>query len=218
MENDASSARSGEPRAADSVVIRPRSRPRDGTDVALLSLSSIGIVLVVYGMPFGLAYFIAGNIDTALRVGAAWAFLLGGTLIFLVWGVRIDREGIRFRRLLGRPRFVEWPRVREIAEISRWEAIIKATFVPWRAWNMSFTTVYYRIAWDNGYYLFPPDDVHTFRESVHRWRPDLMPLIEREPAGRQLPESRETGNPYQSPLSDLVQRPRRPESGDSDLT
>jgi hypothetical protein len=198
---------------SESFAIAPRGTPRNGIDAILLSLMTVVIIAVGYGLPLGIAYLVTQDFDRAFAVVAIWAFVLALTLTCLVWGLRIDERGIRFRRLLGRPRLIEWSRLKEVREVTRWEALVKATFVPWRAWNMSFTTDhFYRIAWDSGYYLFPPDDVHLFRQAIHRWRPDLMPLVDPEPPGARRPESRETGNPYQSPQSDALNRRRDSES------
>jgi hypothetical protein len=163
--------------------------------------------------PLVAGYYVYGSLEAAIRTYllAACFIILALYALVLVWNLEIDGRGIRFRRLLGSPKFLAWERIASISEVSRWETVETYAFFPWRVltWGMTMRHMF-RLEWDGGRkFYFPPADVLTFRRAVNRWRPDLMPVVDPEPPGAALllPPAEETGNPYQAPKSGLIRPP-----------
>ncbi len=199
------------PDAEPAIVLKPRDHPRDFADV----------VYCILGMPIGLlvslapGVLIGGGLGQLLFHERSLVLLCGlvGTFVvllafhgFVVWSLRLDVEGIGFRRLWGRPRFLAWDRISQIRRVEWREALWNELLCPWRSMSpcasMSGT---FCVHWDGKRYYFPGRDVAQFRDAVRTFCPRLMsPSAEPPSAVRLLPPAEETGNPYQAPKSGLI--------------
>jgi hypothetical protein len=192
---------------SEEVILKPRTSPRDGLDVVVTLASSATALAAIVGVPFLIAWLLSGrDVWTGLYCGGG-AFLLFSIVNGprTIVALRIDAQGISLRRALLPQRLIEWPQITEVRPAARGEAV-RNFFDPW-GFTMNGTTLdTFRIVWIGGAMLFAPADVNAFRHSIHRWRPDLIAPAAAMPrdATQLLPPAEETGNPYQSPKSDLI--------------
>ncbi len=197
--------------AEPAIILKPRDHPRDFAD----------LVYCLLGMPIGLAVALAPGALLGIGVGRALALersllllsgLLGTFVVpvafhgFVVWSLRLDVEGIGFRRLWGRPRFLPWERIRQIRRVGWWEAVWNELARPWRSMSpCASLSGTFCLHWDRKRYYFPARDVGQFRDAVRTFCPRLMsPSAEPPRAAQLLPPAEETGNPYQAPKSGLI--------------
>src|SRR5438045_2463852 len=117
------------------VVIGPRATPRDLLDAAAILAVGIPQAAILLGGPLALGYYLHGSVEIAIQIYvlAACFLLLGLYALVLVWSLRIEAAGIRFRRLLGRPKFLAWDRLTGVHEVTRAETVVTYAFSPWRA-------------------------------------------------------------------------------------
>jgi hypothetical protein len=196
------------------IAVPARGRRGDVVDVITIAVMTPVAVAIVFGLPI-LVVFISvptdpfgSNVLGAIAVAFIWPGVFGiAVATLMVFGVRVEPRGLRFRRIWGSPKFLPWERIRGIRRVSRWEVLLNASLCPWRAMNNCMSTLHtYRIDFDRGRYYFPPGDMALFAYAVRKFRPDLLPAdVEPADAAALLPPGEETGNPYQSPLSDLMQ-------------
>ncbi len=176
------------------------------------------ILGLVFGAPLLVAYLSLGDWTRASLVAFAGGGLVGVVIfpLFTVWGVEVNVTGVRFKRVLGSPRFVPWYDIKRIAEAPRSEVLLQAGLLPWREMSVSATMRgHFRIEWENRTYYFPPNDAREFRWAViealtqsgaptSQW-PELVSwepfeITHLSPAPLLATAARvETGNPYQSP-------------------
>lgn len=155
-----------------SVVLRPHSRPRDARDafIAVVSLLLIaaGALLAGY-LILRLALRPWPAASGALAIAAA---LLLGIALHTVPAIEMDDTGIRFRRLIGSPRFLPWEKVTSIRRAARAEVVLRGWLlppIPPRGASLSLTSLgHFRIDWDGGTCYFPPADERAFLEQVER--------------------------------------------------
>src|SRR5262245_8140299 len=124
------------------VIIGPRTAPRDLWDAVAILAVGTPQAAILLGAPLALGYYLHRSIEIAVHVYvlAACFLLLGVYALVLVWSLRIDAAGIRFRRLLGRPKFVSWDRLTAVGEARRGETVVIYAFFFWRALTMGMTT------------------------------------------------------------------------------
>ncbi|WP_145292822.1 hypothetical protein [Crateriforma conspicua] len=102
---------------SDSVTINVAPFYLDGFDLVAGQLPG----LIYLWIPAGL---VAWFTNSLVLGGATIAFMIGSILLFTIRGIEISSAGLRFRRLLGHPRFLPWNRVVRIAEATRREVLI----------------------------------------------------------------------------------------------
>lgn len=154
-----------------SVKIKSRVAPRDITDVLIGSFIVVPLFMVVLIFLSAIAFLFTDSV--------IWAFAtyMGGSCVassFSVLSVRLSESGIHFIRLLGRPRFLAWEEITDVAEAPRREVVIQGwlwpRFPPREAtWCMS-ALGHFRIRWQNGWCYFAPHNVEAFQRLVDEFR------------------------------------------------
>ena len=159
--------------------VQPRILPRDVLDV-------------VIGLPIGLVHVAicaAGPVAlvTLSFLGLGWTTehaLLAGALAFIALAVvalgftvrrlEIDSQGIRFVRILGSPKFLEWAQIDEIAPASRSEVVIHGWLWPIFPPNEATATLtalgHFRIRFGSETRYFPPANPDEFVQFVDQFR------------------------------------------------
>ena len=144
------------------LVIRPHAPPRDLRDafiaiVALFLIAAAALLLGYVPLRFFLEPLPAAS--GALGVAALAVVALGA---YSVSALELDDTGIRFRRLVGQPRFVSWDRLTGVRRAERAEVVLRGWLlppIPPRAAARSVTSVgHYRFEWAGGATYFPPAD------------------------------------------------------------
>ena len=144
------------------LMLEPHRRPRDLRDafiaVVALFLITAAVLLLGYAPlrlwlePFGAAL---GAHALALVAVVALAR-------YSVSALELDDTGVRFRRAIGRPRFLAWDRVTAVRRADRAEVVLRGWLLPPlppRAAARSITSLgHYRFDWDGGSCYFPPAD------------------------------------------------------------
>lgn len=159
------------------VAVKPRIWPRDSAD-ALIVLG-VGVVAIVGGMAgYGSLELIERGLvvagfsrgDAVLLVAAfcfALVLLLPSWLLCrTVRRLELGPDGVRFVRVIGRPRFLRWTEVEEIAAASRSEVLRH----PLRDQTGSLVSGgQYRLRYRGGVRYFPPARAGEFEALVHRF-------------------------------------------------
>jgi hypothetical protein len=183
--------------------------PRDALDIVAIVLLLCGQFAVYWGPAACLVFYfvvVRGWLLGVAFLSIPIVGLFGAEALFNGTGLALDATGVHLRKFFGGPQLLAaWTQITQIQRVSRWRAWFVGTFLPWRMLGVSTKGVYV-IDFGPRHYVVPAD-LPLFRQTVRRWRPDLMPLDNHEPHdARLLPPSEETDNPYQSPKSDLLDR------------
>jgi len=156
----------GEPMPEDRSFA-PRISPRDGTDLAIGLLMAAIQIALLFMLP-SLAVFMltqSGTLGEYTFLGELIVFVS-----FTVEKVTIGRDGMRFHRIFGSPRFLAWEQIAAVEAVGRRELILHGwlwPLFPPREMTACFSSVgHYRISWDGGYCYFPPHDPRQFEECV----------------------------------------------------
>ena len=157
------------------TIIKPHLVPRDLVDVAIglphgLLFGAVGPLLIA-GL-VGVVFWTLGA-PPVTAFGVAVAVYLAFAVLVLCWTVRyleLGTEGIRFARIVGRPAFVPWADVEEIAPASRREVVRRGWFsIPPTEASPSLTAKgHYRIRYRGGVQYFPPTDIGAFEDATNR--------------------------------------------------
>ena len=154
------------------LVLRPHAAPRDLRDafiaIVALFLITAAVLLVGYAPlrlwlePFGAAL-------GALALAAVAVLALA---LYSVSAIELDDVGIRFRRMIGRPRFLAWDRVTAVRRADRAEVVLRGWLLPPlppRAAARSITSIgHYRFDWKGGSCYFPPMDEAALLAHIER--------------------------------------------------
>ncbi len=161
------------------IVILPRIRPHDVVDVLLgiCQLAWIGIPAV--GVPLGIACWLLGPGEVGIVLGEMGALLiLSLYLPDTVWRLSVEAGGIRFKRFLGKPRFLAWSEIGRVEPVSRREAFFRGWIwppFPLKSPGPTMTAKgHYRIDWGERYVYFPPKDPMLFEKAVRKFCPRLL--------------------------------------------
>jgi hypothetical protein len=151
------------------VHVKPRIWPRSVLDFCIVMfLIAPILIFVLFVVPSLIAFLLTGSLEITLLI---FLLIYVAYLCFTVWSITLDAEGIRFHRLIGRPKFLPWSSVLEIEVAPRWEMIccgqLWPRFPPLEMTASLATTHHYRISWRSGYCYYPPVDPAAF-ESVVR--------------------------------------------------
>jgi hypothetical protein len=171
---------------SDPILIKPASFARDALDfayatvyVALGLLAAFCLAVLVYFLLSRLGLFtVEGRIRAALLIAFAPLLLFP---LFNIWFIVVDVDGIRFRRLLGWPRFLHWADIATIEPATRRDVFVDGWLwppFPPREITTAMTTLgHFRITSKEGRYLFyPPVDSEVFLEAVKRFGPPNPPI------------------------------------------
>lgn len=161
----------------DSRSFAPRFAPRDLAD-ALIS-AAIGIVQIF-------VLFVLPGMLVQLATGGGSLGLMTGLVLYCVFAlcsvskVEVGSAGIRFKRLLGSPRFLPWSAITGVAEAPRRELIVHGwlwPLLPPREMSPSCTSLgHYRIQYGERFVYFPPSDAAAFLAAVERFSTLSVPV------------------------------------------
>lgn len=148
--------------------IKPRVLPRDALDILiLLFVISPFQLFPLFGVPFLVGTWVTGSIEVGFLMIVAVYVLF---LLFSVWSLQVTQEGIKFRRLLGSPKFVPWTKMSSIRAASRTEVIIRGWLWPlFPAREMTACLSargHVRFEGPFGVRFFPPKDTEGFLKIV----------------------------------------------------
>lgn len=151
------------------VVFSPRFLPRGIVDFAITTL--IAFPIQATGL-FVVPAFVTGLLFSSIELALFTAVLVYVLfLLFSVWSVSLSNDGIRFKRMLGGPKFLAWSEVTSVTEVTRWELIRKGwiwPLFPAREMTACLSSVkHYRISWHEGFCYFPPSDTHAFEHHAN---------------------------------------------------
>lgn len=145
--------------------------PRDLIDLALTLIVCPVQLGFLFVLPSYLVFLITNSRQFALLLFFVVYLIF---LLFSVWGLGLSSEGIRFKRLLGSPKFVPWQDILSIEEAPRWELIRKGwlwPLFPAREMTASLSSIgHYRISWHDGFCYFPPADNLYFEHYVSQYQ------------------------------------------------
>lgn len=164
----------------ETIVIKPRIKPRNLIDGFISMLVSIPMALYLFVLPVTLVLFLSRSMILTIL---AYIIIPVVFSLFCVWCITLSPDGIKFKRILGSPRFINWKDVVEIKEVSRRELVCKGWYwppFPPREMTASLTSIgHYRIVWKNGFCYYPPSDGPSFERYVaefqHKVQPFAMP-------------------------------------------
>jgi len=163
-----------------STKVKARLLPRDVTDIMVVLFVALPLQFVpVFIAPSVAGFFIARAIGCGFVASFACAFAIFHLIYltwlgFTVWSLRLSAGGIRFVRLLGKPRFLRWEEITEIAEAPRREVVVRAWLAPrfpTREMTPSLSALrHFRIRWGTDYCYYPPDDAESFLQLLDKFR------------------------------------------------
>lgn len=117
----------------------------------------------IFGVPCVLVYWASGSVDLAFL---AFLAIYGVCMMFAVWSLRLDTQGIEFCRLLGRPKFLRWDEITSIRTAARKEVVkdgwLWPLFPPREMTACLSARDHVRFEWDSGFCFFPPKDADQF--------------------------------------------------------
>ena len=117
------------------IVVKPRFWPRDAEDGAIAIAVGRVQVTVLFFLPSTVIAFTTWIFAGSCGLGmVAFAVAFGGLyaiwLAFTVTSLRLDENGLQFRRLLGSPKRLTWEQVTAVAPATRQELIVKGGLSP----------------------------------------------------------------------------------------
>jgi len=150
--------------------IYARLLPRDALDLLIGAGLAVWLLAVLLLLPVALvvALLLLGMLrPVAHGAGAIMLFaLLPIAISTTVFRLEIHREGLRFVRLVGGPRFLAWADITDVSLVPRGELVLKGwLWPPWppREASASLTALgHYRIRYGNKVRYFPPRDPAAF--------------------------------------------------------
>lgn len=154
----------------DSRSFAPRFAPRNLADAVISVAIGLLQIAVLFVLPGVLVYAATGGGSLGLMTGLVlyWVFVL-----FSVSKVEVGSAGIRFKRLLGGPRFLPWSTITGVAEAPRRELIVHGwlwPLLPPREMSPSCTSLgHYRIGYGERFVYFAPSDAAAFLAAVERF-------------------------------------------------
>lgn len=157
------------------LYFKPRISPLDAVDAVIALLVMMLQLALYFFLPAAIAYCLTYLITGAAApsVGAAFGAVVGIALTaaaYTVWGAEVTEEGLRFRRLVGEPKFVPWSQVTGIAAAPREDVILEGWLRPLftgREMTASFSSKnHFLITWKGGSYFYPPEDSAGFEQAV----------------------------------------------------
>jgi hypothetical protein len=157
---------------ATSTKIKPRTAPRDITDVLITLCVFMPLLFVpVFILPSAIVYLLTYSFLWAFAI---YVFIYLCWIAFTVWAVRLSHSGIHFTRLLGHPRFLRWEDITEVAEAPRRELVIHGWLsprFPTREMTPCLSALHhFRIRWRDGWCYYPPADTETFKRLIDEFR------------------------------------------------
>jgi len=145
----------------------PRIMPQDARDLAV----TLGVATLQAVLMFLLPATVAGYLTHSSAVGEYVLLTLMVVLLsFTVEKLSINRDGVRFHRLFGSPKFLAWERIVAVDAAPRPELIrhgwLWPLFPPREMTACLSSLGHYRITWDDGVCYFPPADAALFEACV----------------------------------------------------
>jgi hypothetical protein len=153
--------------SAEQRSFAPRVLPRDARDGAVTIAIGILQVAGLFFLPaFGVFLLTHSWIAATCTAYALFAMFLS----FTVEKLTVGRDGIRFHRLFGAPKFLAWERIVSVHAVPAaeliWRGWIWPPFPPRESSICMTAAGHYRIDWDGGHRYFPPADAQLFETCV----------------------------------------------------
>jgi hypothetical protein len=146
---------------------KPRVAPRDLSDALISILIGSFQVLLLFVLPGFLCHSLTDNVPLAVLFSFG---LYGFYVLFAVTKLEVSTGGLRFVRLLGSPKLLQWSEISSVSEASRQELIIHGwlwPLFPSREFTPSCTSLgHYRITYGNKFVYFPPLDADAFKRAL----------------------------------------------------
>lgn len=151
----------------DLIIVKPHVWPRDGTDAAV----AVGVGCLQLLVLFLLPAIVVGVISRSLVVGIlTYLALYGIWLLLSVTKLELSSSGIRFVRVLGKPKFLSWSEISSVAPASREEVVLHGwLWPPFPAREMTFSLSslgHYAIRSDGRTTYYPPAEPRVFEQFV----------------------------------------------------
>ena len=125
--------------------------------------------VIMFALPGYLIFSVTGNEILGWASGAALYIVF---TLFIVKSITISESGIDLKRMFGNPKSIPWDRVRGYIEVTPKEVIIFGWLWPlFPAREMTpcmSCKGHVRIQLDDGYFYYPPNDLHRFREALEK--------------------------------------------------
>jgi hypothetical protein len=150
------------------VIVAPRICPRGFADFCLCTFVVLPIqLLILFVLPAAIAFALTRSTTAAIGT-AVVAYLVFAS--FSVSRVSLSPQGIRFHRILGTPKFLDWERVTSVDVAPQRELILRGwlwPMFPAREMTACFSSLqHFRITWDSGFCYYPPADSEVFEKYV----------------------------------------------------
>src|SRR5262245_13017503 len=105
-----------------SQIVRPRIMPRDTLDVVLTLVLFPYQLAVIFGPPCAVTWWLTRSVDATFLV---YLVAYGCSLTFVVRSLCLDADGIRFRRVFGKPKLIPWNELEKVTVVSRRELVLR---------------------------------------------------------------------------------------------
>lgn len=155
----------------DPVVFRPRIVPYDAVDCAVAVAVGTIQFFMLFLAPAMVVYLVTQSLFPACAILAMMYLLI---LSWLVRSVVVGENGIRFIRLLGKPKFLSWQAITAVEEVRRREVVFFGWLWPiFPAREMTATLTsqhHFKVRWRDGYCYFAPKEYFLFSDLVCRHR------------------------------------------------
>jgi hypothetical protein len=148
---------------------KPRIWPRDARDFLLSLTVGLGLPTIL----FGLVFMVTGRLSAA---GGSALVVMAAFLLVSVRRLDVGSDGIRFVRVIGRPRYLPWRDVISVDPVGRREVIVRGWLwppFPPREATPSLTSLgHFRIRTPRGDTYFPPGTPEQFVNAVREYGRD----------------------------------------------
>jgi hypothetical protein len=171
------------PSPADAVIIPPQLAPQSSRDAALGIAIGLLLAFVLFGLPTLVTLAAYRGAHQPLVVMGVWiVFFCPVALVAyatVVHSLRLDADGITFKRWWGVPRHLPWSEVRRIRRAPPREVVVRGWLwppVPPREATRSMTAEgHYAIEYGAGKVTYyPPENEADFLTAARRWNPEVL--------------------------------------------
>jgi hypothetical protein len=149
------------------MKFRPRLLPRDLLDLAAFISVGFAQLTALLVIPYFLFLFLTKSPLVALLAPIS---LYGLFALYSVRFILVDATGIKFARILGKPKLLTWSEIKEVSLVSRGELIVHGwlwPLLPAREMTPCLSSQgHYRISWGKDCCYYPPADVELFKSVV----------------------------------------------------
>jgi len=153
------------------ISFKPAIAPKTILDWFLIPITSVFMFLLLIALP---SFVIAYATDSKSIGLISYGFLMFVLASVVVLRITVGETGIRFVRLFGSPRFLEWSDIESIALVTNpWEVFLHGwlwpPFPPHEASPSMTLLGHYKITWKDGFCYFPPRDMRAFEATIAKY-------------------------------------------------